>query len=73
MTTVQICKADGFACCEVQEDLRCGDCPHWSAKTAPTQAQPVAFHKQASHINPDYRDGWNACHAAFIAKQGGAA
>lgn len=22
------------------------------------------FHKSASHINPDYRDGWNACYEA---------
>lgn len=21
----------------------------------------LPFHKQASHVNPDYRDGWNAC------------
>ncbi len=22
----------------------------------------LPFHKQASHVNPDYRDGWNACY-----------
>lgn len=25
------------------------------------------FHPSASHIRPDYRDGWNACYAAAIA------
>lgn len=22
------------------------------------------YHPQASHVSPDYRDGWNACYAA---------
>jgi hypothetical protein len=36
---------------------------------SPTNPQelPEAFHRQASHVQPDYRDGWNACHAAFTA------
>lgn len=25
----------------------------------------LPFHPRASHINPDYRDGWNACYAAM--------
>jgi hypothetical protein len=29
---------------------------------------PEAFHPSASHIHPDYRDGWNQCHAAFQAE-----
>lgn len=28
----------------------------------------AAYHPQASHVDPDYRDGCNACHAAAIAK-----
>lgn len=27
----------------------------------------LPFHPSASHINPDYRDGWNACFAAAAA------
>ncbi len=30
-------------------------------------AVPEAFHPDASHIHPDYRDGWNACRAAMLA------
>jgi hypothetical protein len=26
----------------------------------------LPFHRQASHVNPDYRDGWNACFAAAL-------
>lgn len=28
----------------------------------------AAFHPQASHVDPDYRDGWNACHAQATAR-----
>lgn len=27
-----------------------------------------AFHPDASHVTPDYRDGWNHCHAAAQAE-----
>lgn len=27
----------------------------------------LPFHPDASHINPGYRDGWNACHTALAA------
>ena len=30
------------------------------AKTAAPDAVPRYFHPQASHVTPDYRDGWNA-------------
>jgi hypothetical protein len=29
----------------------------------------LPFHRQASHVNPDYRDGWNACFAAALSHQ----
>jgi len=28
----------------------------------------AAFHPHASHVDPDYRDGWNHCHAAATAR-----
>ncbi|CAN7387818.1 NADAR family protein [Variovorax sp. LjRoot178] len=27
---------------------------------------PEPFHPSASHVQPDYRDGWNACHKALM-------
>ena len=27
----------------------------------------LPYHPQASHVNPDHRDGWNACYKAAIA------
>jgi len=29
----------------------------------------LPFHPQASHVSPDYRDGWNACWQAAIASR----
>jgi hypothetical protein len=26
------------------------------------------FHPSASHVPPDYRDGWNACYRAVLAR-----
>ena len=28
----------------------------------------LPYHPQASHVNPDYRDGWNACYEAALAQ-----
>lgn len=29
----------------------------------------LPFHHQASHVSPDWRDGWNACYQAAIASR----
>lgn len=29
----------------------------------------LPYHHQASHVNPDHRDGWNACYRAAIAER----
>lgn len=29
----------------------------------------LPFHHQASHVTPDWRDGWNACYQAAIASR----
>lgn len=29
----------------------------------------LPFHPLASHVSPDYRDGWNACYRAWLAAQ----
>ncbi|TAL65833.1 MAG: hypothetical protein EPN79_11830 [Burkholderiaceae bacterium] len=36
-------------------------------KTANAPELPEAFHPDASHVPPEYRDGWNACHKVFTA------
>jgi hypothetical protein len=41
------------------------------SNTDPTQEWKLGdeflpFHPQASHVPPDYRDGWNRCYAAAI-------
>ncbi len=38
----------------------------WQARATPAPAEaPKRFHPDASHIPPDYRDGWNHCHDAW--------
>lgn len=64
------------------KDNRCGRCGEWfhnahvcasSVKLRPTVGpwkcgdEFLPFHPSASHVNPDYRDGWNACFAAGLA------
>lgn len=39
-----------------------------AAPKAPPMPEP--FHPDASHIHPDYRDGWNDALAAVLAAQG---
>jgi hypothetical protein len=38
--------------------------PTPNSERAATADEFAPFHPQASHVNPDYRDGWNACHLA---------